>query len=185
VSGRTPSDALANYLEPLRSVIGCVTRSRLTLGERGRLTVNRPYSISLNHNDPVLLRGAVAVAFTFAQVVRVVDSDKADYPANEVSLLEYLYAVSTPEGEELLAFHWTPENPDERARTFPHMHVGRALLGGQHAMRPREFHKIHIPTGGPVQIKAVIRMLIEDFNVTPLMTNWHEILDRMASMPRA
>ena len=181
MTGRNPSEALAAYVEPLREAIGCVTRSRLTLGARERLVINRPYTVALNNSDPVPLRGTVSVSFTAVQVVQIATVEEPARGAYEVNMLEYLYAISTPTNEELLAFHWTPEHPDERARTFPHMHVGRALLGGQDAVRPGEFHKVHIPTGGRVSIEAIIRMLIEDFDVVPLHADWRHILARTVS----
>ncbi|HEY7034197.1 MAG TPA: hypothetical protein VH482_22855 [Thermomicrobiales bacterium] len=65
--------------------------------------------------------------------------------------------------------------------TFPHLHIGRAMTAGQSAIRPRDIHKAHIPTGY-VSLPAVVRLAIAEFGVTPLRANWEEILRRAESV---
>ena len=50
----------------------------------------------------------------------------------------YHYAFETPEGKELLVYHWHPGTPTP----IPHLHLGSGALVG----RP-ELAKAHIPTG--------------------------------------
>ena len=70
-----------------------------------------------------------------------------------------------------------PEATGINEVTFPHLHIGSALLAGQTAIRPGDLHHAHIPTGR-VSLEAVVRLAITEFGVKPRMGNWEEILQR-------
>jgi hypothetical protein len=79
---------------------------------------------------------------------------------------------------ELLVYHWHPGRsflgPDH-----PHLHVSAALDAQVDAMSRREIglDKLHLPTG-QVTLAAFVRMLITEFNVAPIRSEWRDILDR-------
>ncbi len=166
----------------MREALGCVTQHRLTLTERARLALNITYTVALNDMDPVPLRGEVPLHLTAGQYIRLIET--AD-PEDErgpikVSTVRYFYVLATETDEEILSFHWTSGaavegGPEEVS--FPHLHIGPALIGTQPVIRPKNLRKAHIPTGR-VSLEAIIRLAIEEFGVTPLHPRWQEILAR-------
>ena len=118
--------------------------------------------------DPVPLKGETPMLFSAGLVVRIVEAEGGD-PGGRFrgSTARYFYQFSTTENREILTFHWTPEASDANAVTFPHLHIGPAIVSGQMAIRPNDLHKAHVPTS-PVSIAAVVRFAITEFGVTPL-----------------
>jgi hypothetical protein len=70
-----------------------------------------------------------------------------------------LYELSPEDDREILRFYRTPDATGDTDVTFPHLHIGRAVIGGQAAIRPRDLHKAHIPTGR-VALPAIVRLAI-------------------------
>lgn len=176
MDGRTPQEALRSYLEPLRTAIHCISDHRLTLIEREELKLDKAYTIALNSMDPIALQGEVRLSLRLGQTVRIVRTDLGDPRGPlRVSLIKYFYEVATPDRRAILSFHWTPEDIGEGIATFPHLHIGPALLTNQTVVRPKDLHKAHIPTGH-ISLEAVIHLLIADFHVTPRNPRWREIL---------
>ncbi|MEA2585574.1 MAG: hypothetical protein QOF33_3659 [Thermomicrobiales bacterium] len=96
-------------------------------------------------------------------------------------MIQYFYTFSTPEEREVLSFHWMPHARVNNAVTFPHLHIGPAITAGQTAIRPRDLHKAHIPTGY-VSLPAVVRRAITELGVVPLRPDWHETLTRLGAI---
>ncbi len=93
--------------------------------------------------------------------------------------MSYVYSFATRARAEMLTFQWPPEAIGEGAITYPHLHVGPAISQKQEAIRPNEFHKVHIPTGR-IALEAVIRLAIAEFGVAPLRErrgDWETILE--------
>jgi hypothetical protein len=183
LTGRNAREAFGDFVAPLREALGCITHQRLTLPLRTSLTVNASYAVTLGGMDPVRLGGAVPVLLRFGQQVRIrsVDPNDPRGPC-EVHLTQYLYAFSTADDREVLAFHWTPEARERGAVTTPHLHIGPALTAGQTVIRPGDLHKVHVPTG-LVSIEAVIRLALTEFGVRPLRRNGEHILRRTENAP--
>lgn len=177
MAGQTPTEAFHAYIEPLREALQCVTQQRLTLRERDRLTAGPPYTMALSNMDPVSLKGPFPLRLTVGQIVRIVRTDESDDPRGpfQMRTVQYLYAFSTPQGQEILSFHWTPEAIGANVVTTPHLHIGSVIAVGQTALRPGDLHKAHIPTGS-VSVEAVVRLAIAEFGVEPLRPNWEEVL---------
>jgi hypothetical protein len=161
VAGQSPNDAFAAYIEPLRSVLGCITRAQFILRERERLEANRLYPVALNSGDPVLLRGHAPITLSVAQNVRIVRAESPTDPREPyvIETVAYVYGFTTRGRAEILTFQWTPEAAGEGAVTFPHLHVGPAISASQTAIRLQEFHKVHVPTG-QIALVAMIRLAI-------------------------
>jgi len=149
------------------------------------LRPNTPYEAILADMDPVELRGKVPLTFSAGQNFEIIELDERG--PYEVRTRAYFYAIATVEGRDILEFHWQPDakpaRDGERVVTAPHMHLGPAVAAVQTAIRPGTFHKAHIPTGH-VTLQAVVRLLISEFEVEPLNTNWQIILDRTEAEPR-
>lgn len=176
--GRSPTQAFKNYIKPLRQALQCITDSRLTVAKRQTIEVDTLYAVVLNDMDPVPIRGEIPLGFTAGQTVSIITTEASDPRGPyRASTARYFYEIATTEGQEILSFHWTPEEPGRGAITFPHLHVGRALIANQTTIRPEDFHKVHIPTGR-VSIEAVVRLLITEFGVTHRNPRWRQILQR-------
>ncbi len=82
--------------------------------------------------------------------------------------MSYTYEVEEEATRhELLAFHWEPHS----RVTIPHLHIGFALSD-----KTLPFHnKAHIPSGR-VPIEDVVRFLISDLRVTPVITGLSDVV---------
>ncbi|HUG14572.1 MAG TPA: hypothetical protein VMM78_06090 [Thermomicrobiales bacterium] len=90
-----------------------------------------------------------------------------------MSVTSYLYVLEFRNGTEIVAYHWHPESPSEAAE--PHLHIGSAAARADSAVRPRELHKVHFPTG-PVALEQVLRLAISEFGVAPRGADWDAVL---------
>lgn len=181
MAGKNANTAFRNYIEPVQEALQCITLRRLSRPAGARLALNVPYSIALNDMDPVPLKSPHRLQLTIGQQVRLIRTEPNDERGPiRVTTISYFYAFSASvDGvvKEVLAFQWTPEATGGSAVTFPHLHIGPALLVGQSAIRPSDLHRAHIPTGR-VSLEAVVRLAITEFGVTPLQARWAEILRR-------
>lgn len=179
MAGLSPNEAFQNYIGPLREALRCITEQRLTLRERARLTIDVPYTVALANMDSAPLGGAFRLRFRAGQIVRIVGIAEGDDPQRrfEVRAIQYLYAFSTPEDQEVLSFHWIPEAVGVNVVTTPHLHIGPAITAGQTVVRPGDLHKAHVPTGR-ISVAAVVHLAISEIGVVPLLPNWAEILER-------
>lgn len=89
----------------------------------------------------------------------------------------YAYTFATHHEAEILAFHWHPSGFSPN--TFPHVHIGSAMIATDAPVRPRDFHRAHIPTG-QVFIEDVVRFAIAELGVTPLRNDWDAVLAGIA-----
>lgn len=96
-----------------------------------------------------------------------VSSSGADARLWNATGVGYQYQLHTDTDEEILAFHWHPEQgwPDH-----PHLHFS----SGAGALRP-EFHRAHLPTG-EIALEAFLAFVIRDFGVRPLRADYAAVL---------
>jgi hypothetical protein len=105
-------------------------------------------------------------------------------PEWRVSTVSYQYRVFDLLRRELLIWHWQPgqafDGPDR-----PHLHVSAKLTVGMSTHDPEQttdlgLDGLHLATGR-VTMEAVVRTLIEDFNIQPQQQvrgrPWQEVLD--------
>lgn len=123
---------------------------------------------------PAVLRGAIPITISIALEFRVLERPGTPDPFT-VATTRYFYVLATPTGDEILAFHWTPDAIGQGEVLFPHLHIGPAVVSRSTQIRPRTFHKVHVPTGF-VSMQSVIRLAITEFGVTPLRPDWGAIL---------
>jgi hypothetical protein len=166
LAGRTPREAVDDFLEPLRQIVGCVTDEGFVARIRreggpyparfqdgfailGRTGSRQPFRLTLTHSYNVLPPSGEQRLWT-------------------VGTAGWIYDLADSRDELISAFHWHPENSGRVAR--PHVHVY-----GDHDTV--DLHKLHFPTGR-VSLEAVVRFLIEDLDVVPRRRDWDEVLDR-------
>ena len=182
MAGRNPNEAFRQFITPLREALSCVTERRLTTSHQRSYATNTIYSVVLNDMDPVRLKSdgiATPVYISIGQNIRVIETGDQEDPRGpyKVQTVEYFYDLRADTNTELLTFHWTPEAKGDGVVTFPHLHVERSLIAPTAPVRPRDFHKIHVPTGR-VSVEAIIRLAITEFGAVPLKDDWAAVLDR-------
>lgn len=168
---------LQHHLTPLEQALGCIVTERLMFMWTPRIVIGQVYAISLNRNGPVALRGTASLHLSVGQLCRVSEDSTVDNGPYRAQTVGYRYVISTSEGREILAFHWTPEADPSLATTLPHLHVGSVNISDSAPLAPKSFNKLHIPTGA-VSLQSVVRFLIEEAGVEPRRVNWSEVLDQ-------
>ncbi len=126
--------------------------------------------------EPVPLRGPAGpsgLLFAVRHQDRIVETVPAALqPAWRVTTTAYAYRLLDRDERELLVFHWQP-GPDFAGPDYPHLHVSASRIARVTATeeRPLPLDKRHIPTGR-VFLAAVVRMLITEFEIKPIVADW-------------
>jgi hypothetical protein len=121
--GRTPSEAVASFLEPLREalkVLDAVTK--LSVAPKGGFRTGTRYAWVLNGASGVLL--GPAGNFFAGMEFEIVDCDPTTNEYGHpfrVSTRSYHYKLRSPQGSDAWRMHWHPEgnSPVEH----PHLHL--------------------------------------------------------------
>lgn len=166
--GRRPTEQVRRHVDLQNEALNCVAVGRLiaapSVSRDGRLDFEvriggRQGKAEL---DLLPLRGAQALLLEVRQTVSVGLGDPT-VAAVRVTFYNYRFALDIGGPPvEILAFHWTPDAPPGQ-RTHPHLHIGSAVASGS-VLRPRDFNKLHIPTG-PLSFEAVLLFAIEELGV--------------------
>jgi hypothetical protein len=167
MAGRTPAEAVQNYLDPLLKAISCVTDSVLSV-RGGYHPSPDPHPLALANGDSVIISSSPHISLSVLQHYRIVEYEGPHGPW-KVTIVSYYYALEDAEGHEIL-YHWHPQG--RSTVTFPHLHV---RAGGQ--LGSTRIDKSHFPTGR-VALEDVLRLAIRDFGVRPQRDDWAEVLDR-------
>ena len=176
MSGRTPQEAVRNFLTPLRAVIGCITSDGFVI--RGPRTAGQQQTAHFQAGYAILDRRngqALSLELYHRYVVREAEGDRGPWT---VSTSEYIYEVSDESDELIATWHWHPAiaQADDEAH-WPHLHA-------HGARETLTLHKLHLPTGR-VSVEAVVRFLIDDLDVVPRRDDWRAVLDRHEQTFRA
>src|SRR4029450_7233273 len=94
MAGRTPAEAVNNFLAPLQRVLSCVTREVLSVGGGYHIS-DRPH-VLLFQNKPVLLGSDRRIALRLIQQYRIVEGEEQRGPW-KVSTVAYYYTLRTVE----------------------------------------------------------------------------------------
>src|SRR5215470_12670467 len=167
MAGRTPAEAVNNFLSPLQRALSCVTRDVLSVGG-GYHVADRPH-VMLFENNPVTLGHDKRFALKLIQQYRIVEADDERGPW-KVSTVAYYYHVETiaSPAQEVFAYHWHPHG--RNTVTYPHLHLSSGAGALQHNLI-----KAHLPTGR-IAIEDVVRCVITQLDVVPLRQDWEAIL---------
>jgi hypothetical protein len=166
LAGRTPREAVQNFLEPLQEVVSCVTDEGFVAREFN--PSGGPYAAAFQGGFAILDRehGLPPVKLELIHQYRVVEGE-GDLGRWKVSTAEWIYEVADQGDALIVAFHW---HPDSGRTAWPHLHAY-----GEHPSV--HLHKLHLPTGR-VSIESVVRFLVADLSVKPRRENWRDVLDR-------
>jgi len=170
MAGKTPREAVTNFLVPLQYALSCITRDVLSV--RGGYNVSpQPHSL-LFQNNPVILGQDKRYTLKLIQQYYIVKGENERGPW-KVSTAAYYYTVETPDthaapSQEILGYHWHPAQ--RSAITYPHMHLYKGAGTLQHNLL-----KAHLPTAR-IAIEDIVRCLITQLDVVPLRDEWEAIL---------
>jgi hypothetical protein len=168
MTGSSPREAIRNFLTTLQQAISCVTDAVVVIRGVPAQAATR-LELTLNNGHPSPLSGDSRIAIRASQYIRVLESADPVAPWS-VSAVSYLYSLDEAEGQEILGYHWHPNQ--DTPITFPHLHLRAGARVGR-----AEFDKAHLPTGY-IAIEDVLRLAIRDFGVRPRRRNWAALLDR-------
>ena len=168
MAGRTPAAAVNAFLPPLQRALSCVSdavfvRSHDSAAPGAVRSMNAPGTGFAPLRGENRLHLAVAIQY---EVVRTDDPDRGPW---KVSIRKYMYHLVTDDMTEVILFHWHPDG--KSAQQSPHLHVGTSQLTPASVVSRRT----HVPTGR-VALEAVLELLIRDFGVVPLRTDWEAAL---------
>lgn len=136
--GRTPADAVRNYIEPLQTAVSCldgvakilVTARVHRVGDLGAWILNGP--------DGMALHGFGT--FYAQQQFELVETSEEhrQYKAGEhyrVSTREYIYRLALDTGEQI-RWHWHPKgnSPERRPHIHPSFNLKAHLPGSRVAL---------------------------------------------------
>ena len=160
MAGRTPSEAVNNFLEPLQQARSCVTDVVINIAG-GYHPSATPHVLLIGAGDTVPVRSVSrALSIKVSQHYRVVEAESQLGPW-KVQTAAYNYMLLDG-AQEVFAYHWHPSGEP----SWPHLHVYAS-----------DFARAHFPTGR-IAIEEFLRLLIVEFDVTPLKADWQEVLLR-------
>jgi hypothetical protein len=163
---RRAREARQEYLRRLQQQISCFTPEVLRAvgpygGDTGELV------IALAGGDPVPLRESELLLTVQERVHLRQDSDTGVWSAEKTA---YNYVLETESGSELLAYQLHPYGPS--GFWAPHLHVGRL------ADPTGRLGNAHLPTGGAVDLSAVLLLAVDDLGVRPIRDDWEKVFGR-------
>jgi hypothetical protein len=185
--GRTPYEALSNYVTPLSEALRCITAERFFIlrDSPSGLAAHKEYSFTLNDMNSVSLKGENGVRLIAGQTIHIDDLRSAHASQRfRFRTLAYTYGFTLAHSEreqELLTFHRRHEGGHVDLFPGGHVHIGPALLANPTAIRPGNFHKAHVPTGH-LPFAAVVRFAIVELGVAPHARDWCAILRRSEAL---
>ena len=164
MAGKTPKQAVENFLAPIRQAVSCITSTFVISGFDPNRS-SKPHVLAVNNGDPVKLTSTPPLYLTVQMQYRVVEvtGDRGPW---KVTTAGYNYSVQGRLEKEIFAYHWHPwVRP-----SYPHLHVCQA--SGVNVLR-----KIHLPTAR-ISIEDVLQLLIEQFKVEPIRQDWEKVFKR-------
>lgn len=156
MAGRTPAEAVNNFLAPLQQALSCVTREVLSVGGGYYASpVDNPQHkhVLMFHNNPAVLGQDRRFALKLLQHYRVVEYEGARGPW-KVSIVAYYYTLEivVPISQEVLGYHWHPQSRSDV--TYPHLHLYQGTGALQHNLS-----KAHLPTAR-IAVEDILRLAI-------------------------
>jgi len=177
VAGRTPNQAGRNFTSPIKTAVACILRQPLSVYTQDGYEIGKSIALSTTDLDsqPVKTRNGT-LWIVIAISGKLIEDERQDRGPYRVTTTQYTFSISEDEEQsrEILSYHWTP-NADEGQRTFPHLHIGRAILDSKYRSDPYNYHSMHIHTDR-VSVEQFILTLIEEFGVKPANPRWHSVL---------
>ena len=164
--GRTPAEAVNNYIDSIQLVVSCVSDSVVTV-RGGYYVSDTSHILDLNEGNPIRIRGSSRLWLAFRQYYRIIESEIRHAPWTVV-VEGYEYNFLDSDQREILAYHW--HSMGQSAFISQHLHIGHGAMAAR-----EELHTAHLPTGY-VSLADIIRLLVRDFRATPRRRDWESIL---------
>lgn len=167
----------------------------LGLCSRARRSRGDAHSTSRKGWDPVSLcagngrRGlALAVGHEY-QIIKIEDDTALRGPWT-VETTRYVYAILDELGNEVLTYHWHPEDPFQASGQStvptPHLHLSETIqpISLGEGFDPVTLAEMHLRTGR-VSLEDIVELLIDELDVRPLHARWRQTLDenRRGALP--
>ncbi len=165
--GRTPADAVSNYVDSIQRLISCVSDAVISV-DGGYYVSDTSHVLRLNQGSPVRLRGMSDLWLTLQQYYHIVEIEGLRV-LWAVVVEGYEYTLIDAGGREILTYHWHPRGQSSIA--FHHLHIEH---GAQ--VSREELQTAHLPTGY-VSVADILRLLIMDFRAHPRRDDWESVLD--------
>ncbi|MEO7859080.1 MAG: hypothetical protein ABIU05_01350 [Nitrospirales bacterium] len=165
MAGNNPHQALQNFLDPLRRVIACITKSQIvqTAGPDDCVP-DKVYSLFVGSDEEIFFKVSsqptvyAEISMDFV-IIEVPKADLLKLGRYKVSTRWYRYNVLNHRRQEMLSYQWHPGTEVD----FPHLHVS-------------SLEKCHLPTGR-ISIEQFAWLLIDAFEVKPRKgCDWKSIL---------
>lgn len=131
---------------------------------------SQEHTLAPNVGEPVRLRGRVELDLVSKLWYRVVPA-RGERGPWKVETAAYSHGLETPEAQEIIAYHWHPEQGSEII--YPHLHLGAGSFAG---VDLGILEKKHVPTGR-ISLEDVLRFAIAELGVEPRREDWSEVLD--------
>lgn len=144
------------------------------------LNIETRYAVTLNDSNSVPLKSTPKVYLVAGQIIEIHEGDPlVPRERYRVQMLSYVYGFTTKiDGKEveLLTFQWNRE-PDASSDYPPgHLHIGAGLPSKAAAIRPRDFHKAHVPTER-LPFESIVRFAIVELGLSAENRSWRATLD--------
>ena len=164
--GRTPADAVNNYVSLIQRLVSCVSDAVASV-DGGYYVSDTSHALRLNRGRSVRISGTTNLQMAFQQYYRIVETEVQR--TQWIVIVEgYEYKLLDTDGKEILIYHWHPRG--QGAIAFHHLHIGH----GAEVSR-EELQTAHLPTGY-VSVADILRLLITDFRASPRRDDWESIL---------
>jgi hypothetical protein len=166
LAGKSPPEAVQNFLDPLRLALSCVTRDVLQVS--GYHVADVPHAVTLGRGLPVRLGGDSRLSLTVTHNYRIIE-DPGPRGPYKCSTTSYVYALDDDQSKEVISYQWHPSGRSHV--TWPHLHLG----AGAHVER-HDLSAAHLPTGR-ISIEEMLRLAIDELGVEPLRADWRDVMD--------
>ena len=167
MTGRTPAEAVSNYIGSIQRLISCISDAVVSV-EGGYYVSDTSHVLRLNQDRPVRLGRMSGLWLTLKQYYHIVETEGLRVHWT-IAIEGYEYTIVDSDGREILTYHWHPGGQSPIA--FHHLHLEHGAEVGR-----EELQTAHLPTGY-VSVADIIRLLIVDFGATPQRGDWESVLD--------
>jgi hypothetical protein len=144
------------------------------------LSTETNYAITLNDSNSVPLKSTPRIYLVAGQIITIHEwHPEVPNERYRVQMLSYVYGFTMrmdAKEVELLTFQWNREPDPSNDYPLGHLHIGPGLLSKTAPIRPKDFHKAHIPTER-LSFEAIVRFAIVELGVKPDNKHWQTTLE--------
>jgi hypothetical protein len=157
--GRSPHEALDNFLSPIQRAISCVSKD--VVRHAGDYELNTPCAIQVGKQGTIKLKGGKL--YLTVQLNYEIINDPDEQGGYKINTTAYSYSIRDRHENEILRYDW---HPHIEQIPYPHVHMEDSTL-----------KKHHLPTSR-IALEQVLRLIITQFDVKPKRKDWSAVLTR-------